>query len=275
MEEIIRIEQLTKRFHKNILFEAVDLSIYKGQSIVFTGKNGSGKSTMLKMIAGLTSLSSGKVHRSQELLIHYIPEHFPRKKMSAYQYLLAMGKIDGCPIFELKNRIQDLAEDFYMSEMLHTPLSFLSKGTLQKIGVIQALLRTPDILLLDEPLSGQDERSQKVFITKMKSLLEERVTIIMSCHEKHLIRAISDTAYQIENRKILPTAMSTFDSEAVFHLVFIDEQGKAVLPDVAFSIERFDNQVRLSVPASQTNLLIRQMLDNHWTLRGMQDENSD
>lgn len=272
MEEIIRIEHMTKRFKQQTLLEAVNLSIYKGQSVVFTGKNGSGKSTLLRILSGLTRETTGTIHRNKDLLIHYIPEHFPRKKLSAYQYLQLVGKIDGCTQAEAESKIQLLAEEFFISDMLHTPLQFLSKGSLQKIGVIQALIQEPDILLLDEPLSGQDQRSQQVFITKMKQLLKKEVTIIMSCHEKHLIRAISDTAYHIENRQVQPIAVSSFHTEATFLLTFIDEENQAVLPDTAFIVEQSENQVQLSVPASQTNQLIKIMLDNQWTLRRMQHE---
>ncbi|WP_170924713.1 ATP-binding cassette domain-containing protein [Candidatus Enterococcus clewellii] len=273
MEEIIRIEKLTKKYNKNTLFEAVDLSIFKGQSVAFTGRNGSGKSTLLKMIAGLTTLTSGSIHCNTQHLIHYIPEHFPKSKLTAHRYLCAMGKIDGCSATEIEKQIAQLAEDFFLTEMLHTPLHFLSKGTLQKIGVMQALLKEPDILLLDEPLSGQDERSQQVFISKMKQLLEKQVTIIMSCHEKHLIQALSDTAYRIDNNRILPVAISSFATDSMFRLTFIDE-GQGILPDIPYSIDRSGNQIQLSVSANQTNRLIRVMLDNHWTLRGMYDENT-
>lgn len=274
MEEIIRIQNLTKKFNTHTLFDTVDLSIYKGQSVVFTGRNGSGKSTLLKMIAGLSAVTSGSIQHKEQSLIHYIPEHFPKSKLTAYQYLYAMGKIDGCGKAEIEQQIATLAEEFFLGEMLQTPLHFLSKGTLQKIGVIQALIKEPDILLLDEPLSGQDDRSQQVFITKMKQLLKRKVTLIMSCHEKQLIQAISDTAYRIEERKVLPVAISSFTTEALFRLTFIDEQGLAVLPDLPYSVEQSDRQIQLSVPADQTDALIRNMLDHHWTLRRMYDENN-
>lgn len=272
MEEIIRIDNLTKQFKQQVLLDAVSLSIYKGQSVVFTGKNGSGKSTLLRMIAGLTTLTSGAIHRNKDVLIHYIPEHFPRKKLSAYRYLFSVGKIDGCTDSELEEKIQQFAEDFYITDMLHTPLQLLSKGSLQKIGVIQALIKQPDILLLDEPLSGQDQRSQQVFVQKMKLLQKQQTTLIMSCHEKHLIRSLSDTAYRIENKQIQAIDIGFFTTESCFQLTFVDEERRAVLPELSFSLKQSDNQLQISVPASQTNQVIQTMLNHHWTLRGMQHE---
>ena len=88
--------------------------------------------------------------------------------------------------------------------MIHIKMKYLSKGTLQKVGVMQALLSKPDVLLLDEPLSGQDIDSQKVFIKKMNELRHDNVTIIMSCHEPDLIERISDTVYCVDKGKIHP-----------------------------------------------------------------------
>ncbi len=96
---------------------------------------------------------------------HYIPEHFPKTDLTVFQYLAAMGGIDGLDREEAKQRENRRIADIFMEPMKH-----LSKGSLQKVGVIQALLKAPDILLSDEPLSGQDRPSPKVFIEKVDPL---------------------------------------------------------------------------------------------------------
>lgn len=86
-----------------------------------------------------------------------------------------------------------------MSDLLTTPLRYLSKGSLQKIGVIQALLRTSDVVLMDEPLSGQDMDSQNVFIQKIKGLKHLGVGFIFACHEPYLVHQLADYVYTIQD----------------------------------------------------------------------------
>ncbi len=77
-------------------------------------------------------------------------------------------------------------------------MKYLSKGTLQKVGVIQALLKIPDILILDEPLSGQDVQSQEMFVKLMKELNQGGMTLVMACHEKYLVEQLAQEVYQID-----------------------------------------------------------------------------
>ena len=101
----------------------------------------------------------------------------------------------------MEEGIKRLGEDFFLSEMLDLSMQSLSKGTLQKISVMQALLAKPDVLLLDEPLSGQDRESQKVFVQKINMLRNAGTTIFMSCHEKKLVKAISEQAEQANHNR--------------------------------------------------------------------------
>lgn len=141
-----------------------------GRSAAFVGHNGCGKSTLLRIIAGLTVPSDGRAVQAPGLLFHYIPEKFPPIPVTARQYLQNMGILDGMRRDEAGRRIESLGEDFFLSELLDVPMKSLSKGTLQKIGVIQALVTRPDVLLLDEPVSGQDKEPQKVLIEKTNEL---------------------------------------------------------------------------------------------------------
>ena len=129
-------------------------------------------------------------------VIHYVPEHFPKMNLTSAQYLSYMGKLDQLSSAELETRIHELSEEFFVLDMLNIPMKHLSKGSLQKIGVIQAMLKEPDILLLDEPLSGQDVMSQQIFIRKIKEMQKHNVTILMSCHEPYLVDAIADEVYE-------------------------------------------------------------------------------
>lgn len=196
--QIIRLENITKKYHNRPVLDQISQTFDQGNSVAFVGHNGCGKSTLLKCIAGLITPDAGKVVYDKPLLFHYIPEKFPSTVLTAREYLVRMGEISGIRREEVKQSIEVLGKDFFMEELLDTPMNVLSKGTLQKVGVMQALLRRPDVLLLDEPLSGQDEESQKVFIEKINRLRSDEVTVFMSCHEKGLVDAIAEDVYVIQ-----------------------------------------------------------------------------
>lgn len=171
----------------------------QGQSAAFTGHNGSGKSTLLRLIGGLTNPTSGRIQYVRPLKINYIPEHFPKMGITSRRYILHMGLLEGMKKKEIQEKSSELFGEFFMESMQDIPMKHLSKGTLQKVDVIQALLSRPDVLLLDEPLSRQAAGSQNVFIAKVRELNSHGVTILMSCHENFLINRISDRVYEIRD----------------------------------------------------------------------------
>ncbi|MCR5023649.1 MAG: ATP-binding cassette domain-containing protein [Lachnospiraceae bacterium] len=198
-EEIITLENVTKIYDGKHVIDNVSHIFSKGESIAFLGHNGCGKSTMLKLLSGIITISSGHLVYHKKLKFSYVPERFPGMEISLIDYLQGISKMEKVD-FSVANK---LIGDFYLDSMIKTRLDKLSKGSLQKVGVIQAILAPQDVILLDEPLSGQDADSQKVFITKMNELREKGVTIFMACHEKTLINELSDKAYTIENGKLL------------------------------------------------------------------------
>ena len=198
-ETLIELEAVSKSYDNRTIIEPFDFAVRMGDSIAIVGHNGCGKSTLLKIMAGLIQPTTGKIsYPNGKPLFHYLPEKFYPTSLKTRAYLESMGEIDGISPKELKKKIEMLAEDFYVTEFLNIPMKSLSKGTLQKIGVIQALLCEPDVLLLDEPLSGQDEDSKKVFIHKVNELREKGITVILSCHEKELTDALTEKQYIIQ-----------------------------------------------------------------------------
>lgn len=205
---MIHLQQINKRYGDKWVLRDITHSFEEGSATAFVGHNGCGKSTLLKLLSGVIRPTQGKVRYDRPLIFHYVPEKFPAIQLTAEQYLLHMGKIDGLPQDRLQSEIRELAEDFHMAEHLHSRMAALSKGTLQKVGVIQALLTMPDVLLLDEPLSGQDVDAQKVFIEKVNELRGRGITLFMSCHEPELVAAITEKAYTIEQGRLLPCRVS-------------------------------------------------------------------
>ncbi|HML48474.1 MAG TPA: ABC transporter ATP-binding protein, partial [Clostridia bacterium] len=190
-EWVIRAQSISKAYGGRTLFHGIDLDIPRGRAIAFVGHNGTGKTTLLKLLAGLVAPSAGRVVRVEGLSTGYVPEHFPKMNLTALQYLRAMGGIEGLSGQEAGERSLALLRSFFMESMADVPMKHLSKGSLQKVGVAQALLRTPDVLLLDEPLSGQDADSQRVFVRRVKALIQGGTTVLLSCHEPFLVRRLA------------------------------------------------------------------------------------
>ncbi|MDD6037396.1 MAG: ATP-binding cassette domain-containing protein, partial [bacterium] len=200
---MIELKQVSKSYGEDVIFEDVNLKLEEGTVTCFIGNNGHGKSTLLKVISGLLTKSSGEIISNPNYRFAYVPEKFSAVNMRAGTYLNEMAAMDALysPV-ERKQIIAQLAAEFCLSDMLDKPMKKLSKGSLQKVVVIQALMRKPDVLLLDEPLSGQDVDSQQVFISKVKELKKNGAIILLSAHEEHLINSLSDFVYTIQNKHV-------------------------------------------------------------------------
>lgn len=198
-EKIITFENVSKIYEEKHVIDNVSHAFTKGESIAFWGHNGCGKSTILKLLAGIISISSGHIVYPKKLKFSYVPEKFPGMEISLIDYLQGVARMEEVDF----SVVNELIREFYLDSMINTRIDKLSKGSLQKVGVIQALLAPQDVILLDEPLSGQDADSQRIFISKMNELREKGVTIFMACHEKMLIDKLSDRVYTIDKGKLV------------------------------------------------------------------------
>lgn len=274
--ELIEMNNVSKSFGRKKVLNNINIVIEKGQSIALLGHNGSGKSTFLKIICGLTRINSGEIKYSSDLKFSYIPEHFPKMNITAKQYVKHMGLIEGVPDQVIEEKSQELFKSFFMEGMLDIPMKHLSKGTLQKVGVIQALLSKPDILLLDEPLSGQDMESQKVFINLINELNKQGVTIIMSCHEIFLVRRISNIVYEIRNGKLDQVKLSELYTGECDILIFSKaNEHKTISTEIEAiidKVENYENKIRIVVEREKSNKVIKKMLEEGYLLRGMYSE---
>lgn len=267
--EIITLENLSKKYDGKIVLNNISQTFCQGQSVAFVGHNGCGKSTLLKIISKLVAPSSGKVIYGKSLLFHYIPEKFPPVPLTAREFLMRMGTISGIHKGKVKHDVEAFTKDFFMEELLDTQMNALSKGTLQKVGVIQALIKRPDILLLDEPLSGQDTESQKVFIEKINQIRNDNVTVFMSCHEKKLINAIATDAYMIKNGML-----KIYEPQTIrIYTVILDDCNKLSPID---GMVKYGRYFRWKVEEEMCDKMLPELLAQGWRLRGLEiDERSE
>ncbi len=147
----------------------------------------------------------------------------------------------------------------------------LSKGTLQKISVVQAFLSKPDILLLDEPLSGQDSESQKTFIRMVKELIKDDVTVIMSCHELFLIDQLSTRILQVKDSKISEIKKSdiSFDKYASMTFYKKETDSSFLTKKVKGICDYYEDEdcIKFKTKVSESNRVLTEMINNDYTLK--------
>lgn len=199
--KIFEAIEAEKQIDKTPILKKLSLSINKGERVAITGHNGSGKSSLLKLIGGIFEPTAGNVIRSS-LKIGYVPEHFPENiRFRLMEYLLLIGKMSGKREGLLLEKIGEYAKHFAIKEFLNTPLKSCSKGTKQKAGIIQALLLEPDLLLLDEPLTGLDEKTQNELLKQLDAL--RSMTIIFTVHDSFLIDGLANRIITVANGRII------------------------------------------------------------------------
>lgn len=200
--KLFEATNVTKQIDRVSVLKEISFVINHGERLAITGHNGSGKSSLLKLIGGIYEPSSGQVER-KTLTTGYVPEHFPENiRFRLMEYLLTVGKMSGKREEVLKDKILKYADDFHINDFMNTPLKSCSKGTKQKAGIIQALLLEPELLLLDEPMTGLDEKTQNALI-KQLSLLSSKTTSIFTVHDSILIDGLANRVITMGNGRII------------------------------------------------------------------------
>lgn len=204
MNKLIELKQISIEYGNKKVLHDISLTIEENQVIAFLGGNGTGKSTILRIISGLERPSSGKVvYLNKSLKIGYVPDRFPKMlRFTPGEYLHYIGKIGGICEEELKKRVPELLHRFQLEEMNHKWIMHLSKGNIQKVGIIQAILQKPDLLILDEPVSGLDVHAQQELVDIVKELKEQHTTILLTYHESHMFDDVIDRTYYLHQGRI-------------------------------------------------------------------------
>ncbi|OAB47912.1 ABC transporter ATP-binding protein [Paenibacillus antarcticus] len=230
MEDIIRLEHISKEYDQRVVLQDVTFSIGIKEIVALIGANGSGKSTLLRIICGLIRPSSGKIHNNlaKETKISYVPERFPKLRLTTQEYLLSMGKIQGLHKKFMNRRVKELMDQFGLTEVRDRRMNFFSKGMLQKVNIMQAVLSQPDLLVLDEPLSGLDATSQQDLLGLLQEMKQQDISMIMTCHESVLLDELANRTISLQQGRVqlhsiqgqksyvtihfkLPSNVSTFD----------------------------------------------------------------
>ncbi|MFO8000139.1 MAG: ATP-binding cassette domain-containing protein [Marinilabilia sp.] len=207
----ISAKEVTKFFGRQKALDNVSFEIPAGQVVGFLGPNGAGKSTMMKIITGYLPASSGEVsvcglhpgNNSLEIRrrIGYLPEHNPLYlDMYVTEYLLSVAEMYKLP--KRREKVEEMIKTTRLSPERHKKIGALSKGYRQRVGLAQALLPDPEVLILDEPTSGLDP-NQIVEVRNLISELGKEKTVLLSTHIMQEVKAICERVIIINKAKIV------------------------------------------------------------------------
>ncbi len=249
---------LRKMIEGILVLNDISFQIPSHTTIAITGKNGSGKSTFLKILAGIYKPDSGKIIRNTRK-IGYVPEHFPENvRFKLKEYLLLTASFQGLSKKNIEKELLDYINVFQIEEFLDKPLKQCSKGTKQKAGIIQSLLMKPDVLLLDEPLTGLDSRSQQNFIHHLEKI-SNQTTILFTTHENHMIEKIACQTLMLESGKISFQQGPLKEKKRII----VKFPNNEVFKELSLvNIQYKDNIAFLTVDSEQSDQTLRVLLNN-------------
>lgn len=207
----VKVEQLTKIYQTQKAVNQISFEAKKGEVLGFLGPNGAGKTTTMKIITCFIPQTDGEVNvcgydtKTSPIEVRqrigYLPEHNPLyKDMYVKEYLNFVGGLH--KVNNKKQKVAEMIERVGLGREQHKLIGALSKGYRQRVGLAQAMLHDPDVLILDEPTSGLDP-NQLVEIRKLIIDLGKEKTVIFSTHIMQEVQAICDRVLIINRGKVV------------------------------------------------------------------------
>ncbi len=258
----VKVANLVKIYETQRAVDDVSFEAHKGEVLGFLGPNGAGKTTTMKIITGYLPQSGGTAEvcgfdvtdRPMEARarVGYLPEHNPLyRDMYVREYLAFTAGIHRVP--NARRRVDEMVERTGLSSHRHKQIGELSKGYRQRVGLAQAMLHDPEVLILDEPTSGLDP-NQIVEIRQLIKDLGKEKTVILSTHILGEVEAVCDRAIIINKGKLVANA-SIADLKQQF-------SGQSIV--TAEFAENADKALMLKISNVQT---VKNLGKNRWELR--------
>ena len=210
---MIEIKNISKKIGSNKILDNISFAVNQGEILGFLGPNGAGKTTTMKIITSFWAPDSGEVmvggsnvvkdSLKTRTMIGYLPENVPLyDDMKVYEYLKFVGEVRGISKNRIKQRIKEVIEACGLKSVIRKPVEELSKGFRQRLGLAQAIINNPDVLILDEPTTGLDP-NQIVEIRDLIKRIGKEKTVIFSTHILSEASAICDRVVIINNGQIV------------------------------------------------------------------------
>lgn len=185
---LVRLEQAGVRYHEQVVLQNISLELNAGEIVTVIGPNGAGKSTLVKLANGLIDPTEGQVHRKPKLRIGYMPQRlsFDASLPLTVQRFLTLSNSDLGQVTAAQARLS-------IEHLRNTAVHVLSGGELQRVLLARALLRQPQLLVLDEPVQGVDVSGQTELYALITALRDELgCGVLMVSHDLHLVMADTD-----------------------------------------------------------------------------------
>src|SRR6201993_2183687 len=201
---MIKVEGLTKRYANHVAVDNISFSVERGQIVGFLGPNGAGKTTTMRVLTCFLPPTSGTARVAEfdvleqpmevKKRIGYLPESPPLyPEMEVVEYLEYVGRLKGVPKDTLARRVDEVAQKCSVGDVKSKLIGKLSKGYRQRVGLAQAIIHNPDVLILDEPTSGLDPKQIIETRELIRSLAGDH-TIILSTH---ILPEVEQTCQQV------------------------------------------------------------------------------
>ena len=283
METILKCENLCKTFGKKTILKDVSLEVNEGDILGFIGPNGAGKTTTIKLILGLQSITSGKVSING----YDIEKDFTNaiKKVGAivenpdmYMYLSGYQNLKlVANLYKniLDSRIEEVVKLVKLENRIKDKVSKYSLGMRQRLGIAQAILHKPNLLILDEPTYGLDPES----IKEMRELLvdlanKEKMAILISSHNLAELDNFCNKVSIIKNGKIIETSeISKIKKEASKELKIFEVDRVNIAEEVLGEIEKInENKFRINIEKQEIPEIVEKLVKNNVKIYGVKEE---
>ena len=212
----ISIEALTKKYDGLVALDDVSLTVGSGEIVGLIGPNGAGKSTLMKIVVGILRPTSGTVRVSghdvvqepeaAKTLVGYVPENPSLyTALTVNEFLRFVGKIRGVDDQELEKKTVESLRTFSLSDKADSLVGSLSKGMKQKVALIAATMHDPDVLILDEPLTALDPKTQAFVHGWIRSQGAAGKTVLLSTHNLEIVQDYATRIVIIDRGNVIAT----------------------------------------------------------------------
>jgi ABC-2 type transport system ATP-binding protein len=291
---MIEVEKLTKRFAGRTAVDELSFSVAPGEVLGFLGPNGAGKSTTMKMITGFLRPTSGTARingadiQQQPLAakrqMGYLPEGAPGYgDMTVAGFLGFIAEVRGLKGRQRRNRLDAVIGDVHLESVLPQRIETLSKGFRRRVGLAQAIIHDPKVLILDEPTDGLDPNQKHEVRNLIRGMAKDKI-IVISTHILEEVDAVCSRAMIIAQGRLLAdgspaelAARSRYHGALNLDVTPPEEAAAIVagLPEVAMVERREDGRGLTVFPKNGAVLLPRlgKLIDEHqWTVEGLYEE---
>src|SRR5487761_2566315 len=265
---MITVEGLTKRYANHVAVDNISFKVEKGQIVGFLGPNGAGKTTTMRILTCFLPPTSGTatvagfdvVEQPMEVKrrIGYLPETPPvYPEMEVGEYLAFVGKLKGLSGATVGKRVDEVAERCAVADVKHKLIGKLSKGYRQRVGLAQAIIHNPEVLILDEPTAGLDPKQINETRELIKSLAGDH-TIILSTHILSEVEQTCEQVLIINKGKLVAT-------DSVHNLQARARGAESVMLEVEGRSGAIDSQTiqhRLETVNGVSRVLLKDSRDN-------------